>query len=108
MHNLHCKICRNLVLLAKEEMVLQGITDRLTEIEDAMEGKLMYRKGNDNLKASIPNTEYDGSETTENIITRYLGSMVTNDTKVHVQLKPGLPWQKQHSTRRLVSPTNWI
>jgi hypothetical protein len=26
---------------------------------------------------------------------------------VYVKLSPGLPWQKQHSTRRLFSPENW-
>jgi hypothetical protein len=30
----------------------------------------------------------------------YLGSMITNDSGVHVKLNPGLPWQKQHSARR--------
>jgi hypothetical protein len=33
-----------------------------------------------------------------------LGSMITNDASVHEKLRPGLPWQKQHSTRRLSSP----
>jgi hypothetical protein len=32
----------------------------------------------------------------------YFGSMITNDAK----LNPVLPWQKQHSTRRLFSPGN--
>jgi hypothetical protein len=37
----------------------------------------------------------------------YLGSMITNDAGVHEKLRPGLPWQKQHSTgRRLSSPAN--
>jgi len=27
---------------------------------------------------------------------------------IHIKLKPGLPWQKQHSTRKsLSSPANW-
>jgi hypothetical protein len=35
----------------------------------------------------------------------HLGSKITNDVK----LNPGLPWQKQHSTRRrLFSLANWV
>jgi hypothetical protein len=35
-----------------------------------------------------------------------LGSMITNGASVHEKLRPGLPWQKQHSTIRLSSPAN--
>jgi hypothetical protein len=34
----------DLVLLAKEERVLQGVIDRLVEIEDAMEWKWIWEK----------------------------------------------------------------
>jgi hypothetical protein len=30
----------------------------------------------------------------------YLRSLTTNDTRCTHELKPGLPWQKQQSTRR--------
>jgi hypothetical protein len=37
----------------------------------------------------------------------YLGSMITNDARCTEKLRPGLPWQKKHSTRgRLSSPAN--
>jgi hypothetical protein len=38
----------------------------------------------------------------------YLGSMITNDARCTREiLRPGLPWQEQHSTRRrLSSPAN--
>jgi len=34
-----------------------------------------------------------------------LGSVITNDEKTHTKLNPGLPGQKQHSTRRRHLPT---
>jgi len=30
----------------------------------------------------------------------YSGSLTTNDARCTRELQPGLPWQKQHSTRR--------
>jgi hypothetical protein len=30
----------------------------------------------------------------------YMGSMITNDARFTVKLKPGLPWQTKHSTGR--------
>jgi hypothetical protein len=38
----------------------------------------------------------------------YLGSMITNNARCTCELNPGLPWQKQHSTRRrLFLPADW-
>jgi hypothetical protein len=38
----------------------------------------------------------------------YLGSMKTNDARCTSKLNPGLPKHKQHSTRRLLSPSKWV
>jgi hypothetical protein len=36
------------------------------------------------------------------------GSKITNDENIYMGLKPGFPWQKEHSTRpRIPSPANW-
>jgi hypothetical protein len=64
--------------------------------------------GNGNLKATIPVTDCDRSKQLENVeYVNYLGGLITNDANIHVKLYPGLPWLKQHSTRRrLFLPEN--
>jgi hypothetical protein len=55
----------DLVLLAKEEMVLYSMTDRLIRIEDAMEKNECGKKsGNENHKAPIPSKDYNRLKTT--------------------------------------------
>ena len=51
----------DLVLMSKEEAVLQGMTERLIEagIYYGMEMNLEKNEGNENLKATIPSTECD-------------------------------------------------
>jgi hypothetical protein len=59
------KYADKLVLLAKEETVLQGIIDRLIEFgrRYGMEMNVEKSKVMRNLKATIPNTNYDTSKT---------------------------------------------
>jgi hypothetical protein len=53
------------VLLAKEELVLQGMSERLTEIRlcYGMETTAEKNESNENIMANIPNTDYDRSKT---------------------------------------------
>jgi hypothetical protein len=38
---------------------------------------------------------------------KYVGSLITDDARLHVKLNPGMPWQRQHSTRgRFFSSAN--
>jgi hypothetical protein len=59
------KYADDLVLLAREENVLQGMVDRLIEIGRCygMDMNVEKNKGNENLKATIPNENYDRSKT---------------------------------------------
>jgi hypothetical protein len=59
------KYADDLVLLAREETMLQGMIDRLIEIGRCfeMEINVETNEGNENLKATIPNKNYDGSTT---------------------------------------------
>ena len=59
------KYADDLVLLAKEETVLQGMIDKLIKIVTCcgMEINVEKNKGNENLKATSPSTDYDRSET---------------------------------------------
>jgi len=34
---------------------------------------------------------------------KYSSCLITNNANVYMKLKPGLPWPKQHSTRRLIT-----
>jgi hypothetical protein len=60
------KYVDDLVLPAKEEAVPQGMIDRLIKIARryGMEMNVEQKYGNENLKATIPNTDYDRSKTT--------------------------------------------
>lgn len=59
------KYANDLVLLAKEEMVLQGINDKTTEVGRCygMEVNVEKNKHNYNITTIIPNTDHDRSET---------------------------------------------
>jgi hypothetical protein len=55
------------------------------------------KSGNENLKATIPNTDYDTSETTRECGDfSYLGSLKINDARYTREIRTGLPRQKQH------------
>jgi len=52
--------------MAKEETVLQGMTDKLTEIgrRYGMEMNVEQNKSNENFKTTIPSNNYDRPKTT--------------------------------------------
>jgi cellulose biosynthesis protein BcsQ len=77
------------VLVAKEELVLQGTTDGLTEIGRCYGKKQMWwekKKGNENLKGNIPGTDYDQNREIVEYL-NYLASMITNDAKCKHKIK---------------------
>jgi hypothetical protein len=62
------KCTDDLVLPAKEETVLQGMMDSTSEIGKCYEMEMNWKKqGNDNLKATIPHTDYDRHKELENM-----------------------------------------
>ena len=77
----------------KEEMVLQGMIDRLIEVGrcHGMEMNVLETKAM-RISRRPPAAE---------IITgqKQLGNVIMQD--VHMKLNTNLPWQKQHATRRL-------
>jgi hypothetical protein len=100
----------DLVLLAKEETILQSMIDKLIEVGRGygIESNVEKTKTMRISRQSPPLHIKIDKKPVENVEEfNYLGSMITNDARVHEKLRPGLPWQKQHSTRRrLYSPAN--
>jgi hypothetical protein len=79
-----------LVLLTKEETVLQGMTDRLTEIEwwYGMEINVEKTKVMRISRQLCPVQTMTDQKQLENVeYFNYLGNITTN-----VRLNPGLPW----------------
>ena len=60
------KYADDLVLMAKEETVLQGMIDKLIEIGSCygMEMNVEKNKSNENFKTAIPSNNYDKPKTT--------------------------------------------
>jgi ABC-type enterochelin transport system substrate-binding protein len=58
------KYADELVLLAKEEKVLQDMTDKLTEIGRCYGMEMHVKKSNRNFKTTIPGKNYDKPKTT--------------------------------------------
>ena len=60
------KYADDLVLMAKEETVLQGMIDKLTETGKyySMEMNVEKTKSNENFKTTIPSNNYDKPKTT--------------------------------------------
>ena len=60
------KYADDLELMAKEETVLQGMIDKLTEIGRCygMEMNVEKTKSNENFKTTIPSNNYDRTKTT--------------------------------------------
>jgi hypothetical protein len=80
--------------------------DRLIEIGrcNGIEMNVEKNWGNDNLIATILNTDYDRSRATR----EYGIFQLFGEQDVHMKLNLGLTWQKQNLTvRRLFSPANW-
>jgi hypothetical protein len=78
------KYADDLVLLAKDEMVIQDMADRLIGIgrRYGIELNVEKSKGHENLKATNPNTECDRSKHLENV--EYINCLIcvrTNNTR---------------------------
>ena len=84
----------DLVLLAKEETVLQGCVDRLTEIRRCYEMEMNVEKTTVMRISSEPSLVQ--------IMTgkKRLESVTEMMQDLQLRLKPGLLWQKHHSTER--------
>ena len=105
------KYTDDLVLMAKEEAVLQGMIDKIIEIGRyyGMEMNMKKTKVMRISRQPSPVTSMIDKKQLENgECFKYLGSILTNDGRLRVKLNPGLPWQKLRSTRRRLSlPANW-
>ena len=77
------KYADDLVLMAKEETVLQGMIDKLIEIGRQMN---VGKKSNENFKITIPSNNYDRPKTTGECGI-FLGSMLTNDGRCTCEIK---------------------
>jgi hypothetical protein len=100
----------DLVLLAKEETIRQNMVDMLIEVGRVygMEINVEKTKTMRVLRQPTPLHIKIDKRLADNVEEfNYLGSMITNDAKCTRKLRPGLPWEKQNSTRRrLSSPAN--
>jgi hypothetical protein len=101
----------DLVLLAKEEKVLQDRIDKLIEnggrygMEMNVGKKKLMRISRQQFQVKIM-IDQKQLENVESF--KYFGSILTNDGNVLVKLNVGLPWLKLNSTRRgLFSLTHW-
>ena len=97
--------------MAKEETVLQGMIDKLTEVGRCY-GMEMNVEKTKVMRISIqpsPVTIMIDQKQLENVeCFKYLGSILTKMEDVSVKLNPELPWQKLRSTRRRLSLlANW-
>jgi hypothetical protein len=100
------------VLLSKEETMLQGMPDRLIEIGKCHEMEMNVEKTKLMRNSSQPSALRNmiDQKQPENVeYTRCLVKMITKDIRHTREIEPGLPWQKQRSTRRKFLPlSNWI
>jgi len=97
------KYADDLVVLAKEENVLQDMIEKLTEIGRCygMEINVEKTKVMRISRQSLPVKIIIYQKQLENVESfKYLGSILTNDGSVLVKLSVGLLWLKLHSTRR--------
>jgi hypothetical protein len=84
------KYADDLVLLAKEEKVLQDMIDKLIENGSCygMEINVEKNKNNENFKTTIPSKYYDRPKQLENVESfEYLGSILTNDGRCTCEIK---------------------
>jgi hypothetical protein len=106
------KYADNFVLMAKEEMVLQGMIDKLFEIGRCygMEINVEKTKVMRISRQPSPVTIVIDQKELENVeCFKYLGSTLKSDGRCTCEINPGLPWQKLRSAGgRLSIPANWI
>jgi hypothetical protein len=91
------------VLLAKEEKVLQDMTDKLIEIGRCygMEINVEKTKVMRISRQPLPVKIMIDQKQLENVESfKYLDSILTNNGRNDVKLSVGLLWLKLHSTRR--------
>jgi hypothetical protein len=87
------KYANDLVLLAKKETVLQGITDTLTKIGRWYRMEMNMEKTKVMRISRQPSSVYtliDHKQLKNVKYSNYLDSMITNDANVHMKLNPGL------------------
>ena len=111
------KYASNLMLLSKEETVLQGMIESLIEIgrfygmeRSVGKAKVMrISRQTSSVQMMIDQKQPKNVE-----YFNYLGSVIANDARCTREIKSGLPLQKRHSAtsrrrrrRRSFSPTNW-
>ena len=105
------KYADDLVLMAKEETVLQGMIDKLTEIGRCygMEMNVDKNKSNENFKTTIPSNNYDRPKKLENVeYLKYLGSILTNDGRFTREIKFRIAMAKATFNKKKTSlPVNW-
>jgi hypothetical protein len=91
--------------MAKEETVLQGMSDKLIETGRycGMEMNVEKAKVMRISRQPSPVTNTIDQKQLENAkCFKYLGSMLTVDGRCTCEITPGLPWQKLHLTRRRI------
>ena len=105
------KYAVDLVLLAKEEKVLQDMIDKLIEIGGCygMEMNVGKTKVMRISRQQFPVKIMIDQKQLENVESfKYLGRNLTSDVRLLVRLNVGLLWLKLHSTRRgLFLPAHW-
>jgi hypothetical protein len=85
------KYTDDLVLLAKEETVLQGMIDSTSEIGKCYEMEMNWKKqGNKNLKATIPHTHYDRHKA----YFKHLGCIITSEARYTREIKSNIATTK--------------
>jgi len=97
------KYAYDLVLLAKEEKVLQDMIDKLTEIGRCygMGMNVEKTKAMRISRQPFPVKIMIDQKQLENVESfKYLGSLLMNDGNVLVKLNVGLLWKKLQPTRR--------
>jgi hypothetical protein len=105
------KYADDLVLMAKEETVLQGMIDKLIVIGRCygMEMNVEKTKVMRISRQPSPVTIMIYQKQLENVeYFNYLGSMLTNEGRCTCEIKSRIAMAKQRSTRRRLSlPANW-
>jgi hypothetical protein len=99
------KYADDLVLIAKEETVLQGMINKLIEIGRSygMEMNVEKTKVVIISRQPSPETIMLDQKQLENVeCFKYLGNILTNDGRRTCEIKSRMLWQKLHSTRRRI------
>jgi hypothetical protein len=84
------KYADDIVLLAKEETVLQDVIDKLIQNWKMLGNgnECGKNKSNENFNKTIPSRNYDRQKQLENVKSfKYLGSMLTNDGRCICEIK---------------------